>query len=229
MSDPSSHALPGLPRRVLAVFLSPGTLFDQLRDKPVWGGAVLLVVVLNLAAVAFMPVELFEEQVRAGIAQSGADASEVPIDTMVAIGRYAGIAMAGVMGVVVALAIGAVMFLVFATLLGDDGRFRQYLSVAAHALIVSSVGSLLVTPLRIAQGDMQLMLSIGTLLPFFGDGFAGTFLGLLDLFSLWGVMLAGLGASRIHAGRSWGSAFAILAVVWLVFTGGMAALASMGG
>ena len=228
MSDASAHTLPGLPRRVLAVFVSPGGLFEQLREKPLWGSAMLLVVVLNLITVALMPAELFEEQIRTGIEQSGADASEVPIEMMVTIGRYSGIAVAGAMGAVLAFAIGAIMFFVFATLLGDDGRFRQYLSVAAHALIVSSVGSLLVTPLRISQGDMQLVLSIGTLLPFLGDGVLSTFLNMLDLFALWGVMLAALGATKIHRGRSWGSAFAILAVVWLIFSGGMAALTLMG-
>ena len=100
MSDSASHALPGLPRRVLAVFVSPGTLFEQLRDKPLWGGAVLLAVVLNLVTVALVPAELFEEQIRTGIEQSGGDASEVPIEMMVTIGRYSGIAVAGAMGAV---------------------------------------------------------------------------------------------------------------------------------
>ncbi len=228
MSDPSPHPLPGLPRRVLAVFFSPGGLFEQLRDKPAWGGAMLLVVVLNLVTVSLMPAELFEEQIRTGIEQSGADTSEVPIDTMVTIGRFSGIAVAGVMGAVAAFAIAGIMLFVFATLLGDGGRYRQYLSVAAHTLIVSSVGGLLVTPLRISQGDMQLMLSIGTFLPFLGDGTLRTFLNMLDLFTLWAVMLAALGVSKIHPGRSWGAAFGILMVFWLVFSAGMTALASLG-
>ena len=229
MSDPSPRPVPGLPRRVLAVFVSPGELFEHLRERPVWGTAMLLVVALNLATVSLMPAELFEEQIRSSIEQSGAEAGDVPLDmdTMVTIGRYSGIAGAGLMGAVLAFAVAAVMSFVFATLLGDDGRYRQYLSVAAHALIVSSIGGLLVTPLRISQGDMQLVLSVGTLLPFLEDGFARTFLNLLDLFTLWAVMLAALGATRIHPARHWGSAFAILAVAWLIFTGGMAALASM--
>ena len=40
-------------------------------------------------------------------------------------------------------------------------------------------------------------------------------------------LLAALGATKIHRARSRGSAFAIPAVVWLIFTGGMAALTSM--
>ena len=229
MSEPASRPLPGLPRRVLAVFVSPGALFEQLRDQPAWGGAMLLAVALNLATVSLLPTELFVEQIRSGIEESGVDASEVPIEMMVTIGRYSAIAVAGVMAAAVAFAVAAIMFVVFATLLGDNGRYRQYLSVATHALIVSSVGGLLVAPLRILQGDMEVMLSVGTFLPFLGDGFLGTFMNMLDLFALWGVMLAALGASRIHRARSWGSAFAILAVVWLIFSGGMAALASMAG
>lgn len=228
MSDPSPRPLPGLPRRILAVFVSPGNLFEQLRHTPVWGSAVLLVVVVGLVTVALMPAELFEDQIRRSLQQAGADTGEMPIETMVTIGRFSGIAVAGVMGAVLAFAIAAVMLFVFATLLGDNGRYRQYLSVVSHALIVSAVGSLLVTPLRIVQGDMQLVLSIGTFLPFLEDGALRTFLNMLDLFTLWAVALAALGASRIQPGRSWGGAFMILAVIWLAFSGGMAALTSLG-
>ena len=228
MFDPTPRPLPGLPRRVFAVFVSPGELFERLRSQPAWGGAVLLAVVLNLATMLLMPTELFVEQIRTGIEQSGADPSDVPIEMMVTIGRYSAIAVAGLMAVVIAFAVGAIMFVMFATLLGDDGRYRQYLSVAAHALIVTSVGGLLVAPLRILQSDLEVRLSVGTFLPFLGDGSLATFLSMLDLFGLWGVMLAALGATKIHPGRSWGSAFAVLAVFWLAFAAGMTALASLG-
>ena len=228
MSEPASRPLPGLPRRVLAVFVSPGALFEQLRDQPAWGGAMLLAVALNLATVSLLPTELFVEQIRSGIEESGVDASEVPIEMMVTIGRYSAIAVAGVMAAAVAFAVAAIMFVVFATLLGDGGRYRQYLSVSTHALIVSSVGGVLVAPLRILQGDLELMLSVGTFLPFLEDGSLLTFLRMLDLFTIWAVMLAALGVTKIQPGRSWGSAFAVLAGFWIVFAVGMTALASLG-
>ena len=219
---------PSLPRRVVAVFVSPGGLFEQLREKPVWGGAMLLLVVVNVVVMLLMPAELFEEQIRRSLEGTGNEMSGDAIATAVSIGRYAGIAMAGVMGAVGTFAIAGIMFFVFATLLGDSGRFRQYLSVCAHALIISSVGALVQVPLRRLQGDIELTLSLGTFAPFLGEGFLQAFLNAIGLFGLWVAMLMALGVTRIQPGRSWGGAFTILLGLYCVFALGVAALSSMG-
>lgn len=227
MSDASPRPLPGLPRRVLAVFVSPGQLFEQLRDKPVWGGAMLLVVVLNLVMMFLLPAELFEEQVRRSLEGAGNEMSDSAIETAVTVGRFAGIAMAGVMGAVGTFAIGAIMFFVFGTLLGDNGRYRHYLSVCAHALLISSVGGLVQVPLRRLQGDMEVTLSLGTFAPFLEEGFLLNFLNAIGLFGLWVAMLIALGVTRIQPGRSWGGAFTIILGLFCVFALGIAALSSM--
>ncbi len=227
MSDASPRPLPGLPRRVLAVFVSPGQLFEQLRDKPVWGGAMLLLVVLNLVMMFLLPAELFEEQVRRSLEGAGNEMSDSAIETAVTVGRFAGIAMAGVMGAVGTFAIGAIMFFVFGTLLGDNGRYRHYLSVCAHALLISSVGGLVQVPLRRLQGDMEVTLSLGTFAPFLEEGFLLTFLNAIGLFGLWVAMLMALGVTRIQPGRSWGGAFTIILGLFCVFALGIAAISSM--
>ncbi len=230
MSDPSLPAapLPGLLRRIPAVFLSPGKLFEQLRHAPAWGGAVLVVAILSVAAMALLPAELFEDQMRQALQRSGAEESEISVETMVAVTRFSTIAAAGLGSVGFAFLMAAIMLLAFATLLGDDGRYRQYLAVIAHAMIVPAVGALLLLPLRIAQDDLELVLSVGTFLPFLEEGPLRSYLNALDLFALWAVMLTALGVSKIQPSRAWGGAFAILAIVWLVFSGGMAALSSLG-
>jgi hypothetical protein len=227
MSDASPRPLPGLPRRVLAVFVSPGQLFEQLRDKPVWGGAMLLLVVLNLVMMFLLPAELFEEQVRRSLEGAGNEMSDSAIETAVTVGRFAGIAMAGVMGAVGTFAIGAIMFFVFGTLLGDNGRYRHYLSVCAHALLISSVGGLVQVPLRRLQGDMEVTLSLGTFAPFLEEGFLLNFLNAIGLFGLWVAMLMALGVTRIQPGRSWGGAFTIILGLFCVFALGIAAISSM--
>ena len=227
MSDASPRPLPGLPRRVLAVFVSPGQLFEQLRDKPVWGGAMLLVVVLNLVMMFLLPAELFEEQIRGSLEGAGNEMSDSAIETAVTVGRFAGIAMAGVMGAAGTFAIGAIMFFVFATLLGDNGRYRQYLSVAAHALVISSVGGLVMVPLRRLQGDMEVTLSLGTFAPFLEEGFLLAFLNAIGLFGIWVALLMALGVTRIQPGRSWGGAFTIILGLFCVFALGIAAITSM--
>ena len=225
MSDSSSPSLPSLPGRVVAVFVSPGRLFEQLRDKPVWGATMLLLVILNVIMMFLIPAELFEEQIRRSVGDAGMAEDEIAV--AVTVGRYAGIAMAGVMGAVGSFIIGAALFFVFSTLLGDNGRFRQYLSVVVHALLVSSVGALIQVPLKRSAGDMELVLSLGTFAPFLQDGFLLSFLSAIGLFGIWCAMLMAIGVTRIQPTRGWGGAFTVVMVLYCVFALGTAAITSM--
>ena len=221
----SPSPVPSLPARIVAVFVSPGRLFEQLRDKPVWGTTMLLLVVLNVVMMFLLPAELFEEQIRRSVGDAGMGEDEIAI--AVTVGRYAGIAMAGVMGAVGSFVIGAVLFFVFATLLGDNGRFRQYLSVVVHALLISSVGALIQVPLKRSAGDMELVLSLGTFAPFLDEGFLLSFLSAVGLFGIWCAMLMGLGITRIQPTRGWGGAFSIVMVLYCLFALGAAGITSM--
>ena len=225
MSDASPQPLPGLPRRVLAVFVSPGDLFDRLREQPAWGVMMLVLVVLNVVMMFLLPAELFEEQIRRSVGEAGMGEDEIAL--AVTIGRYAGIAMAGVMGAVGSFIIAGVLFFVFATLMGDKGRFRQYLSVVVHALVVSSVGALLQVPLKRNAGDMELVLSLGTFAPFLDEGFFLYFLNGIGLFGIWCAMLMAIGVTRVQPGRGWGGAFSVVMVLYGLFALGAAALRSM--
>lgn len=225
MSDSSSPSLPSLPGRIVAVFVSPGRLFEQLRERPVWGTTMLLLVILNVIMMFLLPAELFEEQIRRSVADSGMGEDEIAMAATV--GRYAGIAMAGVMGAVGSFIIGTVLFFVFSTLLGDNGRFRQYLSVVVHALVISSIGALIQVPLKRSAGDMELVLSLGTFAPFLEEGFVLGFLGAVGLFGIWCAMLMAIGITRIQPTRSWGSAFSLVMVLYCLFALGTAGITSM--
>lgn len=225
MSDSPSPSLPSLPGRIVAVFVSPGRLFEQLREKPVWGTTMLLLVILNVIMMFLLPAELFEEQIRRSMADSGMGENEIAMAATV--GRYAGIAMAGVMGAVGSFVVGTVLFFVFATLLGDNGRFRQYLSVVVHALVISSIGALIQVPLKRSAGDMELVLSLGTFAPFLEEGFVLSFLSAIGLFGIWCAMLMATGITRIQPTRSWGGAFSIVMALYCLFALGAAGIASM--
>lgn len=225
MSDSSSPSVPSLPGRIVAVFVSPGRLFEQLRDRPVWGTTMLLLVILNVVMMLLLPAELFEEQIRRSVADSGIGEDEIAV--AVTNGRYAGIVMAGVMGAVGSFIIGTVLFFVFSTLLGDNGRFRQYLSVVVHALVISSIGALIQVPLKRSAGDMELVLSLGTFAPFLGEGFLLSFLSAIGLFGIWCAMLMAIGITRIQPTRSWGGAFSIVMALYCLFALGAAGISSM--
>ena len=55
-----AEPLPWLPGRVVESILSPATLYDRLREDPVWLSALLLGAVLAMVATLLLPIELFE-------------------------------------------------------------------------------------------------------------------------------------------------------------------------
>ena len=128
---------------------------------------------------------------------------------------------------IVVLLTGLVLFFVFATLLGDKGRFRQYLSVVVHALVISSIGALIQVPLKRSAGDMELVLSLGTFAPFLEEGFLLSFLSAIGLFGIWCARLMAIGITRIQPTRSWGGAFSIVMVLYCLFALGTAGITSM--
>ena len=149
---PPAPAVPSLPKRLLQVFFSPGELFPALRANPVWFGALAVASALVVLSVAVLPPEMWVNLVRDSMIQRG---QEVPagFGSAGAIIRVFSVLAGGVAFFAMAFIFAGIVTLVFSFLLGDQGRYTQYLSVVAHAMIISALGSLLLVPLKISQGQ----------------------------------------------------------------------------
>ncbi|MGW8267311.1 MAG: YIP1 family protein, partial [Longimicrobiales bacterium] len=116
-------------------------------------------------------------------------------------------AVSGIVGIFLwVFLLSSVITVFFSFFLGDEGKYKQYLAVVSHALIITAVGSILLLPLRIAQGDPTLTLNVGTFLPFLEEGYAFRVLKLLDLFGLWGYSVMAVGVTKINPRRGMGVA-----------------------
>lgn len=210
-------AVPSLPRRVVATFVSPGPLFERLSENPLWIGALLVAAVATALGTFLAPTELFEEMLRRQMLERGV---EVPsnLDQTVLFARVASGVGALVVGPLLTAAMAGLAAFVFAFVLGDQGSYRQHLSVVSHAFLVPAVGNLLLLPLRIQTGDLALRLSVGTFLPFLDEGWLASALSWLDLFGLWGWILVALGATKIDPRRSWASATSVVLGLVVVVT-----------
>lgn len=218
--EEEAPTLPNLAVRFMQVFFSPGELFDRLKDKPAWFGAIVLGGLMVGLGTYLIPVELTLEVMRQQFMERGQDFPAGLEGGGAGLIRLAGLIFGPVFFGVFAVITTGVVTVIFTFLLGGEGRFKQYLSVIAHAYLISAVSYLALVPLRIAAGDPQLLLSVGTLLPIGKDAYLGNFLGLIDLFSLWTWVIVGLGVATITKNLSWGAAATILMVIPL----GMAAL-----
>lgn len=218
--------MPSLPRRFLAVFFSPGELFERLAKEPVWVGALLLGAVLGALAAIAAPAELYEAGMREQLLDAG---RPVPDDLSAGatIARIFGSVAALIVGPLIAAAMAGIVAFIFLFGFGDQGSYRQHLAVVAHAFLVPAVSTLALVPLKIQAADMRLRLSVGTFLPFLEEGWLSLGLGWLDLFGLWAWVLVALGVSKIDPERSWGSAAGVILGIVVFLTFVVAAIVSL--
>ncbi len=221
--DHGPPVLPPLWRRVLDVFLSPGELFTGLAVSPKWLGALLLGGLITTVSVLLIPPEIYETQLRAIFLERGQDLPGDPA-RMARMNRVAGSVVAPVFWTIVSLLVAGLATLVFAFILGDRGRFKQYFAAVTHAFLIAAIGGLMVTPLRIAAGDPQLLMSIGNALRgTLPDSYFLSVLRGLDVFGIWANVALAIGMTKIDPRRSFGSAF----VVFMTLSIGLAMIAAM--
>jgi len=197
--------LPSLPARIGLVFFSPGKLFEALRKDPAWVGALLVSAVMVGASSALIPAEVLIDAAREQIIAQG---GEVPpgFDNMANLFRVTGAVGAVLFIFIWAFALAGIVTLVFNFLFGGEGRYKQYLSVVSHGILIGALGALLTVPLKIAQGDATVTLSLGTFAFFLEEGYPFRVLKLMDLFGLWGATVMAIGVTKIDPKRSLGVA-----------------------
>jgi len=217
MSDPSTGTpvIPSLPRRLLDAVVSPVKMGAAVAENPRWLGAMLVSAALLALSIAVLPWELFEEMQRRMILERGGPAPEMPenIRTALRIGSVVG---GGLAFVIFSFIGAAVSTFIYAFVLGDEGQYRQYLSVGVHAGIIPSVVALLMAPLRIAAGDPQLTLNLATFMPFLSDGYLLGVLTALDFSQIWSSIIVAYGVHAIDRRRSVASAATIQLGILLV-------------
>lgn len=217
--EPEERAPANLPGRLIQTVFSPGRLGEELARRPVWGGALAVVVLLGMLQMLLIPAELWEELMREATLERG---GEVPpwMGTFMRYFRVVGAPVAMTIYIVVK---GGLTALIFAFVLGDEGRFRQYVSVVAHSQVVpAAIGLLLVYP-RVLTGNVEMTLNAGVFFSFLPEGYPLRLFTALDLTQLWAWVIVAHGAHAIDTRRSLTSAVTVV-MVWAVVVAALVAL-----
>ena len=207
--------LPPFPMRVVQTFFSPAELVETLTRHPAWIAAVILGAVLVIGQTLLIPAEVWDAVVREMLLRRG---QEMP----------AGFAAGGTVMRVTTLTLGTIGYflitflfagivtLIFAFLMGDEGRYRQYLAVTGHAWLIPALIGFVLLPLKISQENPQLTLNLGSFLFFLPEGYLSRVATMLDLSQAWAWLVVAQGAHAIDRRRSFASAAAILIVVFVI-------------
>ncbi|MFW6193649.1 MAG: YIP1 family protein [Gemmatimonadota bacterium] len=216
--------LPALPTRVAQLFVSPAKLFDGLRERPAWLGALGLLVVIGGIAAFLFPTELMEQ---AMLDQAPPDATPEQIEQMEQIASTA--AWTKYLGVLywvfAAAVVPGLLITIYNFALGGTASYRQLFASTVHALLIPAIGGLVTLPLILQTGDIQTALGLHLLVPGIAtDTFLYRLLQGLNVFGLWCCVVLGVAVSRIYPKRTAGSAAMVLLGAYAVFKA-LAALA----
>ena len=205
-----------LPRRLLDAFISPGKMAREVASRPRWAGALLVCLGLIALATWLTPPELFAEMQRRAALERGVDVPPMTDRTLQVV-HVASVVGGTIAFAVMSFVLSGLYTVIFAFVLGDEGRYKQYLAIFAHAAFIPALLSLGMVPLRIAAGDAQFSLSLASFAVFLPSGYLLNVLRMMDLTQVWSTLVVALGVRAIDGRRSFGSAAAILLGIQLAF------------
>lgn len=215
-AEEASAPLPSLPTRLLWVFVSPGKLMHRLAEDPRWLTALLVSAAVVGVSMALVPPELMFEIQRQAAIERGAELPEMGESAINAMRVI--IPVASTLSTLIFSFVFAGLYtVIFAFVLGDEGRYTQYLAAVTHAWFIAALFGLLVTPLRIATGDPQYTLNLASFFFFLPDGYLYNVFRALDLTQIWSTLVIAQGIHAIDRRRSFGSAAVILLSILLAF------------
>lgn len=214
-SGAAEVALPPFHRRVVGVFVSPGELMSALARRPAWAAALALSAFLILLQTSLIPWDVYVAFQREAALSAGRTPPEIP-ESFVRVMRVVTPVLGAVAASILTFVFAGLFALIFAFILGDEGRFVQYLAATCHATIIPAVAGLALVPLKISEQNPQFTLNLGAFFFFLPEGYPLRVLTMMDLSQIWSMLVLALGVTAIDPRRSYGSAAAILLGVVVV-------------
>lgn len=228
---PEAQALVSPFGRIIGIFFSPKSTFEDIARKPSWILPILLTTVLSFISVTALNqrvnwhdyiIQQIEKSPRA--AQLSADQkqqqAEVSAKFTVVIVYVAGL----IVPVLFALIVGLVMMGAYNLLAGAGAKFSQAFSILAHAGLVSIVSTplfllvLFLKPPGTIDPDNPLATNLAAVLPDEAAKWLVTLCKSLDMFSLWTLILIAIGFAAVNPRKLKGSkSFLIAFSVWAAY------------
>ena len=186
-------------QRATGVFYQPRDVMNAVAGNPTWVAPLLLVLGLGVLTALLIPEEIMEQSTRKMLSKMpGGAAAAAELDSE----DFSPASVTNLLSIVFTTIITGLLIalwglLLFRGILGGEGRFKQYFSMVLITGVIASVGGLVSIPLQIQSGDLFAFLSVGTLLPFLGEGFFRTWMNAISLFTIWQCIALGIGATCI--------------------------------
>ncbi|HTY05531.1 MAG TPA: YIP1 family protein [Gemmatimonadales bacterium] len=210
---------------VFRVLYEPGAVFARVAEKPKFLMPFIAIAILVIIT-AYLTIPYQQAAMASKMAEI-AQANPAAAENMK---KYAGV------GIVFAPIVYAIILVIVATILwvlvsvmGGEGKWGTLLSVVTYTsitgILLQLVGVIVLMTKGVSQisspQDLQPQLGLNLLTPGTG-GFLGAFLGGINPFAIWGVILTAIGLQVTHKmskGSAYGAAIANALVLLLILSG----------
>jgi hypothetical protein len=217
MTQPPSASSGGaaplsLAQRFFGVLTSPKSTFESVVSFPRWFGIFAITVALSIVtSTAFFWSEVgqsaFIEQMKA----SNPAMPDQQAQMAVTVTKYVTPIAGPIFALLFLLAIAGILMGVFA-ITGGSASFKQVLAVVAHAGVVSTLAQVVIMIANYFRGSMVSITSLQGLGQAFAEhGFMAGFLGAIDVWWFWYLLILAIGLGVLYRRRT--------APIFLSFTG----------
>ena len=222
---------PGLLARFIGVITPPGETFKHVVRTPKVSGMLFLICALTALS---QGLPQFTEQGRAATLEMQVQQTERWTGQPITDEAYAAMQKQGQYGPYLAL-IGsfvfvpfmaviftAILWAVFNTVLGGTASFKHVMAVLVHSQVISTLSAVIAAPIMYARGQVSAsgIANLGALVPLDESSFIAKFLGMIDLFAIWWVIVLAIGLATLYKRTTTGVAtglFVVYAVIALAF------------
>lgn len=222
LGAPAAHrdvAPAPLPQRIRDTFLRPAALFASLRSHPHWADVLGIATLVAAIAMAAEPAEFYLQQMEDPVTRRGTPVElDSPPSQIVLWGRVMAVFNAVVAHPFLAFAGAGLLMLIFRVMRRGEGSFVQYLSVASHALLITSLGMITTVLLRIVSGNPAMMPTVGALTGLSTQSAVGSVLHGINLFTVWMLVVMGIGVTALEPRSERSGAVGLLIAIYLVVT-----------
>jgi hypothetical protein len=232
---------PGLWQRAIGIIVSPTATLKSVVVTPKPAGILLLAaLVIGLAQTvpqftergrqATIDMQVQQRERLTGqtmTAEQYAQLEKISVYT-----RYLTFVAVLVFLPIVCLALTAVYWAIFNTVLGGTAQFKQVLGIVTHTSIIGALGAVIAAPIQYLQGVQTASgpFNLGALVPMLDPGsFFYNLLAGINVFTLWQVVVTAIGLGVLYRRRSTGIAVTLLVLYVLLASAFTAAFSSVGG
>ena len=229
----------GLVARVIGIITSPRETYAAVAAAPRWLGMAILVILVVLACqMWFQSTEVgkqatLDESIRRiegfGIKVSDQMYEETRKAIMNPpawrVGMSAAVMVVG--PPIVWAVMAGLLFLVFGVFTGGRATFKQVYAVVVHSGVITTLGTLFLTPLNYLRESLSSATNLGVFLPFLPEAsFLGRLVGMVDLLLVWWVTSLAIGVAVAYKKKTAGVAFVLFGVYAVIAIGYAAFMAA---